>query len=620
MGFLKSTFVSLLSLSVLSSTVTAADEYDYIVVGSGPGGGTVASNLARANYTVLLIEAGDQSTQGNSGQYPPQITWDFFVKHYNDEKKNLMSNKLVWKTKEGRYWVAPGSEIAKVPAGSKYLGTYYPRGSSVGGSSMINAMCTWLPSDSDWNYIANITGDTSWTSDNMRNIFTRIEKNNYLPRGTAGHGFDGWFQTSMSKPASLGQPVLGIMQAIAANFSSSTVAADITTRVGTDPNYVDSRRDWRTEITGLPQHTKANGERYSARDYIVDTVNKKFPLTLSLNSLATRVLFDTSSSCGGQPRATGVEFLQGKSLYKADARYVEGAKGTLKTATARKEVIVSGGAFNTPQLLMLSGIGPKEQLEQFKIPVLVNAQGVGKNMQDNEEMPIIGQVSGTTGGGFTQPIIMMTTKHSPDGERDMFAFQGSFAFRGFWPSNQTNPNLAQDPAGTYGISMVKNHPQNKAGYVKLLSSNPQDVPEINFMHYEQGKEYDMEAMKDTIAWSRKMFAAASGKGGITVKHMEPPCPNGPDAEGYCGKADEEWITGQTFGHHPTSTAAIGKDGDSMAVLDARFRVRGVRGLRVVDASVFPRIPGVFPVVSTFMVGEKGSDVLKEDASKDVCAL
>lgn len=128
---------------------------------------------------------------------------------------------------------------------------------------------------------------------------------------------------------------------------------------------------------GLPTHTKSNGERFSSRDYIQDTIKAKFPLTLSVNSLATRVLFSTTT-CNNQPRANGIEYLQGKSLYKADARYSDSNKGTLKTAFARKEVIISGGTFNTPQLLMLSGIGPKEQLEQFKIPVLVDAQGVGK--------------------------------------------------------------------------------------------------------------------------------------------------------------------------------------------------------------------------------------------------
>ena len=131
--------VILVSLLALLHTppISAQDQYDYIIVGSGPGGAPLASNLARANYSVLLIEAGDQSTQGSSQQYPPQITWDFFVKHYADEKRNLMNNKLTWKTKEGRYWVGAGTDTP--PAGAKYLGVYYPRGATVGGSSMINA-------------------------------------------------------------------------------------------------------------------------------------------------------------------------------------------------------------------------------------------------------------------------------------------------------------------------------------------------------------------------------------------------------------------------------------------------------------------------------------------------
>jgi choline dehydrogenase len=160
MGLLTQALLFLLATPFFSAPVAAQDQYDYIVVGSGPGGGPLASNLARANFSVLLIEAGDQTPTSNSMQYPPEVTWDFFVKHYSDEKKNMMNNKLTWKTKEGRYWVGAGSDTP--PAGSTFLGVYYPRGSTVGGSSMINAMCTWLPADSDWNYIANITGDTSW--------------------------------------------------------------------------------------------------------------------------------------------------------------------------------------------------------------------------------------------------------------------------------------------------------------------------------------------------------------------------------------------------------------------------------------------------------------------------
>ncbi len=133
-------------------------QYDYIVVGSGPGGGPLAANLARANYTVLLIEAGDASEY--PGNYSPLVTWDFFVSHYDDPARNMKNNHLTWRTREGRYWVGKGSDTP--PEGSTFLGVYYPRGASLGGSTMINAMATQLPPASDWDHIANVTGDASW--------------------------------------------------------------------------------------------------------------------------------------------------------------------------------------------------------------------------------------------------------------------------------------------------------------------------------------------------------------------------------------------------------------------------------------------------------------------------
>lgn len=135
----------------------ASDEYDYIVIGSGPGGGPLAVNLAKAGHSVLLLEAGDTSS-GGSGEYPVEITWDFFVKHFEEEEKNKANDHGVWRTTEGRYWV--GKEDP--PEGAEFLGIYYPRGATVGGSSMINAMATWLPADSDWNYVVELTGDESW--------------------------------------------------------------------------------------------------------------------------------------------------------------------------------------------------------------------------------------------------------------------------------------------------------------------------------------------------------------------------------------------------------------------------------------------------------------------------
>lgn len=137
----------------------AAGEYDYVVVGSGPGGGPLAANLAKAGYSVFLIEAGDTSPGRGFGSYTPDVTWDFFVNHYPEgDARNNKYSHLTWKTPEGRYWVGQSG----APAGSKLLGVYYPRGATLGGSSMINAMCTWLPPDSDWNYVRDLTGDETW--------------------------------------------------------------------------------------------------------------------------------------------------------------------------------------------------------------------------------------------------------------------------------------------------------------------------------------------------------------------------------------------------------------------------------------------------------------------------
>ncbi|KAI0384668.1 GMC oxidoreductase [Hypomontagnella monticulosa] len=564
-------------------------EYDYVVVGSGPGGGPLAVNLAKAGYSVFLIEAGDASVPTGFGQYPPSVTWDFFVNHYPEgDPRNNKYSHLTWKTPEGRYWVGQTG----APAGSTLLGVYYPRGATLGGSSMINAMCTWLPSDSDWNYVYELTGDETWKAENMRNIFTKIEHNNYLPKGTAGHGFDGFFQTAMGSMRGSGKGNK-VMDKYAADLNLTMPMSDLLKR---DPNVLSADRDTTSSIYGLVQHMYSTGGRYSSRDYIqAAQKDTSVPLTVSVNSLATRVLFDTSAP----PRATGVEYLEGKSLYAADSRRAAGATGTKKTVTAKREVILSGGTFNSPQLLMLSGIGDADHLTQFGIRVIRHSPGVGQNMMDNQEMPIVGSGNGGTGEAG---VAMIRTSHPAHGnERDMFLMGGQgFLFRGFWPDNQT-ARLPADPPQPYGVSMVKGSSMNNKGWVKLRSANPQDAPEINFNHYASGSEYDLEAMKDVIGWVRRIYTSL----GITPR--EPPCTGTIDAEGKCGKEDEDWLHKQTFGHHPTSTNRIGADNDTMAVLDSKFRVRGIDGLRVVDASAFARIPGVFPVVSTFMISQKASD-------------
>ncbi|KAM7219065.1 hypothetical protein V8F06_005503 [Rhypophila decipiens] len=619
MKFSREVGAKLLGLSVLFFTGVSAQEpkvYDYVVVGSGPGGGVLATNLAQAGYSVFLIEAGDESPGRGFGAYTPTVTWEFFVKHYPEGHQwdNKYSHQT-WLTKEGKYWVGETG----APAGAKLLGVHYPRGATLGGSSMINAMVTWLPSESDWNFHANVTGDDSWRAENMHKIFVKIEKNNYATKGTANHGFDGFFQTQMGAMVQARQGTLtgnNVMKTYAQDFGNTQSMNALLSR---DPNEIGPTRDQTSSIYGQVSHTYANGNRYSSRDYVQAAVKSGANLTVSLTSLATKILFDTTGTkcagANGAPRATGVEYLFGKSVYAADYRRTASNKGEKRTVLARREVIVSGGAFNSPQLLLLSGIGNKTELAKFNIPVIKDLPGVGQNLMDNQELPIVGSGSGGSGG---TGLAMYKSKHPAHGERDVFLMGGQgFLFRGFWPSENVVRTPTESVRTPYGASIVKGSSVNNKGWVKLKSADPTETPEINFNHYAEGSEMDLEAMKDTVAWIRTVYKRV----GITP--MEPPCKGTPDANGYCGQDDVDWIHKQTFGHHPTSTCRIGANDDPMAVLDGKFRVRGVSGLRVVDASAFARIPGIFPSVSTFMISQKASDdmlaELKDGKALPVCS-
>lgn len=146
---------------------TEPAKYDYIVVGSGPGGGTVAYNLAKAGFSTLLLEAGnDQSTDmstvlANAGGLTRNdaLSWGFWVKHHTDNATDQRFNHMTFTLPDGRFWVGNAKEA---PKDATVKGVYYPRGATLGGSAITNAMATWLPNDVDWDYVANLTGDKSW--------------------------------------------------------------------------------------------------------------------------------------------------------------------------------------------------------------------------------------------------------------------------------------------------------------------------------------------------------------------------------------------------------------------------------------------------------------------------
>ena len=195
------------------------------------------------------------------------------------------------------------------------------------------------------------------------------------------------------------------------------------------------KKDQISSLYAMVQHQDRNGKRSSPNDYIKATLNdpKKYPLTVRLNSLVTKVLFSNHSTT---PTVTGVEVMSGESLYRADPRNQPSTKGQVTQVMANREVIVSGGTFNTPQILKLSGIGPADELKRWNIPVVKDLPGVGENLGDNYEASLLALGKAPFGAPGLITAIFKTP--SAPKNRNIFAWCGAFSFEGFWPGFPTD--------------------------------------------------------------------------------------------------------------------------------------------------------------------------------------
>jgi len=605
----------LLAVLAASAAVAApgASSYDYIVIGSGPGGGPLAANLARAGYSTLLIEAGgdegDNPTYSDIGNFNEaandELTrWDFWVKHSDDPARDLKFEHTTWDTGDGTFYVG-----LDPPEGAKLLGIQYPRAAVLGGCAMHNAGVCSMPADDDWNIIVNKTGDTSWSAKNMRKYLKQIEKNEYLPAGDETHGYDGWLATSVAdsswaKNDSLpGTKILKKMAELTAQDP-----ADAANLVNRDILEFGDEVDETTSFYSMVTHADNKGKRSSPNNYIRATLNDpaKYPLTVKLQTLATRVLFDNATlKAGSTPRAIGVEVMEGASLYRADPKHVAGTKGAVSQILATREVIVAGGTFNSPQILKLSGIGPAAELTKFGIPVVKDLPGVGENLGDNYEGSLLALGTAPIDSGLI--TMLFRTPSAPTKKRNIFTWCGAFSFEGFWPGFPAYYGATQ-----YECAMVHMAPKSQAGSVRLVSADPQDKPEINFRFFEKHGEQDLHELVEGANMLREAWAAA-GAPVLPFDELHP-CPGGKTAN--CTDATQaEFLKLQAYSHHATSTCAIGADDDPMAVLDSKFRVRGVAGLRVVDASAFPVVPGAFPSCPTMMLSAKAAEDILADAKK-----
>ncbi|KAK4172904.1 putative GMC oxidoreductase [Triangularia setosa] len=619
------------------STRDVESKYDYVIVGSGAGGGPLACRLAMAGYKTLLLEAGGDANGNVNVSVPgyqavvtadPTLRWDIFVNHYKDQNRAKRDPKYVYEISSYQYHVGPNP-----PPGAKGLGILYPRGSMLGGSVNHNALIWIIPHKRDFDTIAILTGDDSWSASSMNKYLDKVYE--WLPTMPTD-------PTILLRDLPLARHLVAGANAAGIDIPLLTPLAKLSQLLLLSPNSrVSPTRDATEGYFQVPLTMKF-GTRTAVREFILSTVAAGHPLTVRTNTFVTKISFNTT---GPKPRATGVEYMEGEYLYKASPlhRTNFGKKGSVQ---AKREVIIAGGTFNTPQLLKLSGIGPAPELQRFGIPVIKHLPGVGTNMMDRYEIPVnvkhehdfsildgchfdlkphdlclkqwlenpyVLAARGAYASNGLASMMLKRSSFASTSDVDLSIFGGPLNFQGYFPGWH---DFAVRDHKHFSWYSLKAHTRNRAGTVELRSSDPLDPPVINFNYFDTGTteggadKLDLGALVQAVRRSREALAdyyKFPVLGGTSYTEEKP----GPDVQS--DEAIGQFIKDEAWGHHAACTCPIGPDSNPMAVLDSEFRVKGVDGLRVVDASIFPDIPGIFIQSAIFMASEKAADALIREA-------
>lgn len=513
-------------------------QYDHIVLGAGSAGAIVAARLSEdPNRSVLLIEAGPDYTTLES--LPEEVR-----KGYASVTDIMTSD---------HNWQYTGIPNAKAPP------MLVARGKITGGSSAINGQVFLRCPPDDLNLWA-AAGNDEWQFEKCLDYFIKLETDQefgHLPI----HGSDGPIICRRFAPEE--------WNADQAAFYQACRDAGI-------PDCPDHNDPNSTGVGPIPANNP-NGIRWSTTLGYLNPARHRVNLTIRANCTVQRILFD-------RKRAVGVEVESGGERF----------------AVHGKEIILSAGAVASPQILMLSGVGPRAHLEEYGIPVIHDLPGVGQNLRDH-------------------PMVRITWKNKPEHPMDPFAPRNQVLLR--WTSE--NSHLWNDMImfmisfGTervdrggnrleaVGIRMLASiNLAEGVGEVRLQSRDPGVQPVLDYRYLES--EFDRRRLREGVRLAIKL-GEHPAFANIFADRIEPT----DDELASDDALDDYMIREVATGQHTSATCKMGPISDPMAVVDQYGKVHGVQGLRVVDASIMPDCTRANTNVTTMMIGEKIADFIKQ---------